>query len=81
MYFLEYPFIPSIECDTVSNPFLSAHPEVLKKTASPVSIITGVNDMEGTIVLGGKPILIYSSMMNPSMIFLIKTKSKNVPSL
>lgn len=59
MDYLEYPFIPSIECDAISNPFLPAHPEVLKKTASPVPIISGLSDMEGIIILGGKQTLIY----------------------
>lgn len=52
--FLEYPFVPSIECDAISDPVLPAHPEVLNKTALPVPIITGLNDMEGIIILGGK---------------------------
>lgn len=52
--FLKFPFIPSIECDFISNPFLPAHPEVLKKLASPVPIITGLNDMEGIIGLNSK---------------------------
>lgn len=80
MDYLEYPFIPSIECDAVSYPFLPAHPEVLKKTASPVPLITGLNDMEGIAVLGGKLIFIYSSNNVCVFIFdfLNKKKSKNV---
>lgn len=54
MDFLEYPFIPSIECDAISDPILPAHPVILKKTASPVPIISGLCDMEGLVIFGGK---------------------------
>lgn len=49
-----YPFIPSIECDTISCPFLPADPQVLIKTATPVPLITGLNDMEGILAIGGR---------------------------
>jgi len=54
MDLLDYQFLPSIESNTVSNPFLSVHPEILIKTATPVPIIIGVNNMEGLIGIEGK---------------------------
>jgi len=52
-------FGPSIENDAITNPFLPAHPEVLAKTASPLPVITGFNDMEGMILIGSKLFFIY----------------------
>lgn len=52
--FLVYKFLPSIESETVSNPFLPVHPEMLAKTACPVPIITGINSMEGLVGIEGK---------------------------
>lgn len=57
--FLEYPFIPSVESDAISDPFLPAHPEVLKKSATPVPIITGLTDLEGFIGLNSELFLLY----------------------
>lgn len=51
--FLRYKFLPTIQCDTVSNSFLPTHPENLVETAPPLSVITGINSMEGLIGLGG----------------------------
>jgi len=52
--FLVYKFLPSIESETVSNPFLPVHPEILAKIANPVPIITGINSMEGLVGIEGK---------------------------
>jgi len=48
--FLNYQFIPSIESDEISDSFLPAHPEILMKTANPIPIITGVNNLEGMVL-------------------------------
>lgn len=52
--FLNFQFVPTIESDQISDPFLPAHPEILIKTATPIPIITGMNSMEGMIIFGGK---------------------------
>jgi len=52
--FLNYQFIPSIESDEISDSFLPAHPEILMKTANPIPIITGVNNLEGMVLFAGK---------------------------
>ncbi|VVC39815.1 Carboxylesterase type B, conserved site,Carboxylesterase, type B,Carboxylesterase type B [Cinara cedri] len=49
---LNIPFVPSIENNAISEPFLHIHPEILTKTASPVPLITGINSMEGMIIFG-----------------------------
>jgi len=50
--FVNYQFIPSVESDAVSDKFLPDYPEVLVKTAPPVPLISGVNNMEGLIIFG-----------------------------
>lgn len=52
--FLDNDFVPSLESNAVTDPFLSVHPKTLVKTAPNVPIIIGINDMEGLIGLGGK---------------------------
>lgn len=51
---VNFQFVPTLENDAISEPFLPASPEILVKTASPIPIISGVNNLEGMIVLGGK---------------------------
>ncbi|XP_025406381.1 esterase E4-like isoform X2 [Sipha flava] len=47
---LNFQFVPTVESDAVNEKFLPAHPEILMKTASPVPIISGLNDLEGMII-------------------------------
>ncbi|KAF0751373.1 esterase E4-like isoform X1 [Aphis craccivora] len=49
---LNFQFVPTIESEAVSNRLLPAHPNILIKSASPVPLISGVNNMEGMIVFG-----------------------------
>lgn len=51
---LDFPFIPSVENEAVSDRFLTSSPDNLLRAASPVPLITGVNNMEGLIVFDGK---------------------------
>lgn len=51
---INFQFIPSVESDAVSDRFLPDYPEVLAKKASPVPLISGVNNIEGLIIFGGK---------------------------
>ncbi|VVC34998.1 Hypothetical protein CINCED_3A008558 [Cinara cedri] len=51
--FLRYKFLPTIQCNTVRNPFLPTHPENLVETAPSLPVINGVNNMEGLISLAG----------------------------
>jgi len=55
---LNFQFVPTIESEAVSDRLLPAHPDILIKSASPVPIITGTNNMEGMIVFGGKLFLV-----------------------
>ncbi|XP_029344195.1 esterase FE4-like [Acyrthosiphon pisum] len=50
---LNLQFVPTIESEAVSDRFIPAHPDILIKSASAVPLITGTNNMEGMIVLGG----------------------------
>ncbi|KAF0772550.1 esterase FE4 isoform X1 [Aphis craccivora] len=49
--FLDYKFVPSIESDVVSNPFLPAHPKTLAISTIPIPVIIGLTDMEGIVAL------------------------------
>lgn len=51
---LNFQFVPTVESEAVSERLLPAHPDILIKSASPVPLIAGVNNMEGMIVFGGK---------------------------
>lgn len=51
---LNFQFVPTVESDQISDPFLPAHPDTLIKTATPIPIIAGFNNMEGMIIFGGK---------------------------
>jgi len=62
---LNFQFVPTIESEAVSNRLLPAHPNILIKSASPVPLISGVNNMEGMIVFGGKLFLIILSNQWP----------------
>lgn len=73
MDFSFFWFGPSIENDAIPNTFLPAHPEALAKTASSLPVITGLNDMEGMILIGSKLFFIY--LFKKVYIFnLLKTK-------
>ncbi|KAL4141630.1 hypothetical protein QTP88_004237 [Uroleucon formosanum] len=49
---LNFQFVPTVESEAVSDRFIPAHPDILIKSASPVPLITGTNNMEGMIVFG-----------------------------
>lgn len=51
---MDYKFVPSIESDVISNPFLPAHPKTLATSTFPVPVIIGVNNMEGIVALTGE---------------------------
>jgi len=46
-----YYFLPSVENEEITDPFLSTHPNTLIKTAVPIPVITGVNNLEGLIAI------------------------------
>jgi len=48
-----YYFLPSVENEEITDPFLSTHPNTLIKTAVPIPVITGVNNLEGLIAIEG----------------------------
>lgn len=54
MDILHYEFAPSLESDTITDRFISAYPEVLIKTATPIPTMSGINSTEGLIAFGGK---------------------------
>ncbi|CAH1720586.1 unnamed protein product [Aphis gossypii] len=49
--FMHYKFVPSIESDVISNPFLPAHPRTLAISTIPIPVIIGLTDMEGIVAL------------------------------
>lgn len=51
---MDYKFVPSIESDVVSNPFLPAHPKTLAISTIPIPVIIGLNNMEGIVALTGE---------------------------
>lgn len=55
---LNFQFVPTIESEGVSDRLIPAHPDILIKSASPVPLITGTNNLEGMIVFGGKLLFI-----------------------
>nr|AAS15642.1 carboxylesterase [Aphis gossypii]AAS15644.1 carboxylesterase [Aphis gossypii] len=58
--FMDYKFVPSIESDVISNPFLPAHPKTLATSTFPVPVIIGVNNMEGIVALTEDRISLFS---------------------
>jgi len=62
---LNFQFVPTLESEAVSDRLLPAHPDILVKSASPVPLITGINNMEGMIVFGGKLFLVQLSNQWP----------------
>lgn len=59
--FMYFEFVPSIESNAITDPFLPDQPEILVKTASPVPVIIGINNMEGMVAFGGK--LFFNSIL------------------
>lgn len=52
-FFTTLPFTPSVEFDIhPSQAFLPDKPEILMKNMTPVSVMSGLNDLEGLIMLG-----------------------------
>ncbi|KAF0760307.1 esterase FE4 isoform X1 [Aphis craccivora] len=58
--FMDYKFVPSLESDVVSNPFLPAPPKTLAISTFPVPVIIGVNNMEGIVSLTEDRISLFS---------------------
>ncbi|KAE9537486.1 hypothetical protein AGLY_006509 [Aphis glycines] len=58
--FMDYKFVPSIESDVISNPFLPAHPKTLAISTIPIPVIIGLTDMEGIVALTEDRVSLFS---------------------
>jgi hypothetical protein len=74
---LNFQFVPTVESDAVNEKFLPAHPEILMKTASPVPIISGLNDLEGMIIFAGK-LFLTLLLLKWLSILILKSKKKKL---